>query len=200
MCLRGFFKNVVCRYSQRQPRTISWQAGENCSKPVCFCWVPGGVFCVEVSWLAGCRIWGPEKRRRVSPFRWRLSPLRWRVGALKRAVAYFFLFSRAAGWTPGGALCVAARWLAWLVVLQYSRAAVFFAAAWSSLRQWLSAGDRAFYRGPLVRWSPSRAVSQVGSVAATDEWWRCWRSLAEPVVTLLVQQTFSCRQRIHESR
>jgi hypothetical protein len=24
---------VGCRYSQRQPRTISWQAGENCSEP-----------------------------------------------------------------------------------------------------------------------------------------------------------------------
>jgi hypothetical protein len=88
----------------------------------CACWMPGGAFCVAVSWLAGGRNWSPEKGRRVSPFRWRL-------GALKRAVAFFFSFSRAAGWTLGEALCVAASWLAWLGVLQYSRAAVFFAAA-----------------------------------------------------------------------
>jgi hypothetical protein len=115
----------------------------------CACWIPGGAFYVAVSWLAGGRNWGPEKGCRVSPFRWRL-------GALKRAVTFFFLFSRAAGWTPGGVLCVAASWLVWLGVLQYSRAAVFFTAAWSSLRQWLSAGDQAFYHGPLAEWSPSR--------------------------------------------
>jgi hypothetical protein len=154
----------------------------------CACSIPGGAFCVAVRWLAGGRNWG----RRVSPFRWRL-------GALRRAVSFFFSFSWAAGWTPGGALCVAASWLAWLGVLQYSQAAVFFAATWSSLQQQLSAGDRAFYRGPLAEWSPSRAVSRVGSVAATDGRWQCWRSLAEPVAMLLVEQTFICRQRIHES-
>jgi hypothetical protein len=60
------------------------------------------------------------------------------------AVAFFFLFSRAAGWTPGGALCVAASGLAWLGVFQYSRSAVFFAAATqcrgSSLLPWFAGG------------------------------------------------------------
>jgi hypothetical protein len=149
----------------------------------CACCIPGGAFCVAVSWLAGGRNWGPEMGHRVSPFQWRL-------GALKRAVLFFFSFSRAAGWTPGEALCIAASWLAWLSILQYSRAAVFFAAAWFSLQQRLSAGDRAFYRGPLAEWSPSRAVSRVGSMAVTDEQ---WRSLAEPVAKLLIWQTFTCR-------
>jgi hypothetical protein len=39
----------------------------------CACWVPGGVFCVAASWLAGWpaggRNWGPEKGRRISSFR-----------------------------------------------------------------------------------------------------------------------------------
>jgi hypothetical protein len=137
----------------------------------CACWIPGGAFCILGSWLAVGRNCGPEKGRR----------------------AFFFWYSRAVGWTPGGALCVAASWLAWLSVLQYGRAAVFFAAAWFSLRQRLSAGDRAFYRGPLAEWSLSRAVSRVGGVAATGERWRCWRSLAEPVAKLLMRQTFTCR-------
>jgi hypothetical protein len=34
------------------------------------------------------------------------------TGALKWAVSFFFSLSQAAGWTPGGALCVAASWLA----------------------------------------------------------------------------------------
>jgi hypothetical protein len=29
--------------------------------------------------------------------------------------------------------------------------------------------------------------------------WRCWRSLAQPVEALLVEQTFTCRQRTRES-
>jgi hypothetical protein len=48
----------------------------------CACWIPGGAFCVAGSWLAVGRNCGPEEGRR----------------------AFFFWYSRAAGWTPGGAL------------------------------------------------------------------------------------------------
>jgi hypothetical protein len=50
------------------------------------------------------------------------------------------------------------------------RGSAFFNTAdpHSSLRQRLGAGDRAFYHGLLAEWSPSRAVSGVGSVAATE--------------------------------
>jgi hypothetical protein len=136
----------------------------------CACWMPGGAFCIAVSWLAGWRQkLGPWKGPSRSSFR----------SAEQRAE---HRVERSPWWLAG-----------W-------RGSAFFnmAAPQSSLQQRLSAGDQAFYRGPPAEWSPSRAVSQVRSVAATDERWRCWPSLAEPVVTLLVQQTFSCRQRIHE--
>jgi hypothetical protein len=34
----------------------------------CACWIPGGAFCVAVSWLAGGRNWGPEMGRLILLF------------------------------------------------------------------------------------------------------------------------------------
>jgi hypothetical protein len=164
-----------------------------------------GALCVAVSWLAGWRQkLGPWNGPFCSSFRsaeqraghWALEPpysgpyrvLSWRVKTLQLLVCWRPVTVSTDRVKPAYTLNGTDRGSNFNLP-----AAVFFAAAWFSLWQWLSAGDRAFYRGPLAEWSPSRAVSRVGGVAATDERWQCWRSLAEPDAKLLIWQTFTCR-------
>jgi hypothetical protein len=61
----------------------------------CTCWIPGGVFCVAVSWLAGGENWGPVKGRPVSSFRWN-------CGSEKGRIVSFFQWKL---WPREGPFC-----------------------------------------------------------------------------------------------
>jgi hypothetical protein len=85
-------------------------------------------------------------------------------------------------WMPGEAFVVSAIWLAWLDVLPCS-------------------GSAAGEPSAVIGWCRDslQSYARVVSGVATDERWWCWRSLAEPVATLLlVDLMFTSCERIPE--